>query len=434
MNYLEALDFIHGTNQFGSKLGLENIQYLLKLLGSPQQGLKIIHVAGTNGKGSTSAFLHGILKMAGYRVGLYTSPYLETFTERIQINGEKIPEEKLAHYTARVKEKIQQMVEEGKNHPTEFEVVTAIAFTYFQEEQVDYLVLEVGLGGRLDATNVVEAPLVSVITPIGFDHMQYLGNSLEEIAFEKGGIIKNNCITVISPQQEEAMTVLKELCLERNSRYVPVQPGNLKVQSSSLEGQCFSVEMMDTFYHEVKIKMLGQHQIDNCCTALWVIEALKRYADLKIQKEDLYKGLNETIWPGRLEVLRKSPLTIIDGAHNTHGAEALKQSIVELLRDYQITLVIGMLADKDVKGYLDLIIPHVQRVVVTRPDNPRAMEPIQLAELIKGYSKPVWIQENIPRAIEEAYGITKENEAIIVAGSLYMIGEARKYIKNLLTE
>ncbi|GAB6086808.1 bifunctional folylpolyglutamate synthase/dihydrofolate synthase [Alkaliphilus crotonatoxidans] len=434
MNYLEALDFIHGTNQFGSKLGLENIQYLLKLLGSPQQGLKIIHVAGTNGKGSTSAFLHGILKMAGYRVGLYTSPYLETFTERIQINGEKIPEEKLAHYTARVKEKIQQMVEEGKNHPTEFEVVTAIAFTYFQEEQVDYLVLEVGLGGRLDATNVVEAPLVSVITPIGFDHMQYLGNSLEEIAFEKGGIIKNNCITVISPQQEEAMTVLKELCLERNSRYVPVQPGNLKVHSSSLEGQCFSVEMMDTFYHEVKIKMLGQHQIDNCCTALWVIEALKRYADLKIQKEDLYKGLNETIWPGRLEVLRKSPLTIIDGAHNTHGAEALKQSIVELLRDYQITLVIGMLADKDVKGYLDLIIPHVQRVVVTRPDNPRAMEPIQLAELIKGYSKPVWIQENIPRAIEEAYGITKENEAIIVAGSLYMIGEARKYIKNLLTE
>lgn len=434
MNYLEALDFIHGTNQFGSKLGLENIQYLLKLLGSPQQGLKIIHVAGTNGKGSTSAFLHGILKMAGYRVGLYTSPYLETFTERIQINGEKIPEEKLAHYTARVKEKIQQMVEEGKNHPTEFEVVTAIAFTYFQEEQVDYLVLEVGLGGRLDATNVVEAPLVSVITPIGFDHMQYLGNSLEEIAFEKGGIIKNNCITVISPQQEEAMTVLKELCLERSSRYVPVQPGNLKVHSSSLEGQCFSVEMMDTFYHEVKIKMLGQHQIDNCCTALWVIEALKRYADLKIQKEDLYKGLNETIWPGRLEVLRKSPLTIIDGAHNTHGAEALKQSIVELLRDYQITLVIGMLADKDVKGYLDLIIPHVQRVVVTRPDNPRAMEPIQLAELIKGYSKPVWIQENIPRAIEEAYGITKENEAIIVAGSLYMIGEARKYIKNLLTE
>lgn len=434
MNYQEALDFIHSTYQFGSKLGLDNIRCLLALLGNPHQGLKVIHVAGTNGKGSTSAYLHGILKEAGYRVGLYTSPYLETFTERIQINGENIPQGKLVQLTALVKDKIHQMVAEGKNHPTEFEVVTAIAFTYFAAEKVDYLVLEVGLGGRLDATNVIENPLISVITPIGYDHMQYLGESLGQIAVEKGGIIKNNRPTIVYPQDQEVMTVLEGLCRERNSTCLVADQSELKIHSSTIEEQHFSVKIMGTDYSHIKIKMVGLHQIYNCCTALWVIEALRQAGDLEIEQKAIYNGVYSTVWPGRLEVLGKNPLIMIDGAHNTHGAAALRESLIRLLGAYPITLVIGMLADKDVKGYLDQIIPNVYQVVVTRPDNPRAMEPEKLASEIEKYGKKVYIQKHIPQAVTKALDITAEKGAVIFAGSLYMIGEARKNIKNHVRE
>ncbi len=430
MNYQQALDFIHGTYKFGSKLGLENIQYLLELLGNPHQKLKVIHVAGTNGKGSTSSLIHSILKEADYKVGLYTSPYLETFTERIQINGINIPEERLAETTTLVQEKILQMVEEGKNHPTEFEVVTAIAFYYYAEEKVDFLVLEVGLGGRLDATNVVENPLISVITPIGYDHMQYLGDTLDKIAFEKGGIIKENSYVVVYPQGEEVVNVLEGLCKEKNSPMLMVDFNDIENHTSNIEQQIFSTNILGKTYKNIKIYLAGLHQIHNTTTALAVVETLKEKYSVYISDDAVYKGLEAARWPGRMEIIKREPLSIIDGAHNIHGAVALQKSIETLLKDYSITLVIGMLADKDVEGYLELIVPLVKKVVVTEPDNPRAMEAEVLAEKISKYNKDIHIAKKIASSVDKALEITEKSDVILFAGSLYMIGEVRSVMKE----
>lgn len=430
MNYQEALDYIHGTYKFGSKLGLENIKYLLDLLGNPHKKLKIIHVAGTNGKGSTCSYIHSILKEAGYRVGLYTSPYLEEFTERMRINGEDIPKDKLGNITAIVKDKIEQMVAEGKNHPTEFEVVTAIAFYYYAEENVDFVVLEVGLGGRLDATNVVEDPLLSVITPIGLDHTEYLGDTLAKIGYEKGGIIKENGFVLSYPQEEEVMEVLEGLCKERSSKLFVTDFESLTIHNSSVEEQTFSVNILGKAYDDIKIQMAGIHQIYNACTALGVVEILRTYRDISIEEEAIRNGLYHAKWPGRFEVLRKNPLIIIDGAHNLHGAIALRKSMDSLLKDHKITFVVGMLQDKDVEGVLEDVMPLMNKVIATRPNNPRAMSAEDLAEKLKGFHKETYACEDIPSAIKKAFDITDPKEVILFSGSLYMIGEVRRLLKN----
>lgn len=430
MNYEQALDYIHGTYKFGSKLGLENTRYLLNLLGNPHKALKVIHVAGTNGKGSVSSYIHTVLKEEGYKVGLYISPYLEEFTERMCINGGDIPRERLAEVTATVKEKVEQMVRDGKNHPTEFEVVTSIAFCYYAQENVDFLVLEVGLGGRLDSTNVVEDPLVSIITPIGFDHMEYLGDTLEKIAYEKGGIIKENGFVLSYPQEKEVMEVLEGLCKERNSRLFVINFDELTIHHSNMEEQVFSVNILGKSCNNVKIKLAGIHQIYNACTALGAIEVLRKYRSINISDEAVLKGLCNTKWAGRFEVLQKEPLIIIDGAHNLHGADALRKNIEILLKDYKITFVVGMLQDKDVKAVLEDLIPLANKVIATRPDNPRAMKASDLADQLKPFGKETHFYEDIEEAIKTAIKITEQDEAIIFAGSLYMIGEVRKILKN----
>ena len=432
MNYEEALDYIHGTYKFGSKLGLENIKYLLGLLGDPHKKLKIIHVAGTNGKGSTSSYIHSILKEAGYRIGLYTSPYLEEFTERMRINGANISKARLAEITTIVKEKIEIMVKEGKNHPTEFEVVTAMAFYYYAEENIDFLVLEVGLGGRLDATNVVENPLLSVITPIGLDHVEYLGDTLEKIAFEKGGIIKENSFVLSYPQESEVMEVFETLCKERNSKLFATSFDDLVIHKSTVEEQVFSVNILGSEYSNIKVQLVGTHQIYNACTALGVVQILRKYRNVHISDEAVLKGLYNAKWPGRFEVLQKKPLIIIDGAHNLHGALALKKSIENLLNEYKITFVVGMLQDKDVEGVLQDLMPLMNKVIATTPNNPRAMKAIDLAEKLKGFGKETYASDNIKEAVDLAIDITNKDEAIIFAGSLYMIGEVRTVLKNNL--
>lgn len=430
MNYEQALDYIHDTYKFGSKLGLENIKHLLNLLDNPQKQLKIVHVAGTNGKGSTSSYIHSILKEAGYRVGLYTSPYLEEFTERMRINGEDIPKARLAEITDIVKGKIEEMVAEGKNHPTEFEVVTAIAFYYYAEENVDFLVLEVGLGGRLDATNVVEDPLLSVITPIGLDHIEYLGDTLPKIAYEKGGIIKENSFVLSYPQDQEVTEVFENLCKERNSKLFTTSFDDLIIHKSTVDEQIFSANILGKHYDNMEIQLVGTHQIYNACTALGVVEILRMYRNVEISDEAVYKGLLSAKWAGRFEVLRREPLVIIDGAHNLQGADALRKSIEVLLDSYKITFVVGMLQDKDVEGVLEDLIPLMDKVIATRPNNPRAMKAIELAEKLKVFGKETYSYENIEEAIKKAFEVTKEDEAIVFAGSLYMIGEVRKALKK----
>ena len=386
--------------------------------------------AGTNGKGSVSSYIHTVLKEEGYRVGLYISPYLEEFTERMSINGEDIPRERLAEVTEIVKEQVEQMVRDGKNHPTEFEVVTSIAFCYYAQENIDFLVLEVGLGGRLDSTNVVEAPLVSVITPIGFDHMEYLGDTLEEIAYEKGGIIKENGFVLSHPQERKIMGVLENLCEERNSKLFVINFDELTIHQSTIEGQIFSANILGKSYKDVKIRLAGIHQIYNACTALGVIEILRRYRNINISDESVLKGFYNTRWAGRFEVLQKKPLIIIDGAHNLHGADSLRKNIEFLLKDYKITFVVGMLQDKDVRAVLEDLIPLADKVIATRPDNPRAMKALDLAKELKIFGKETHFYEDIKEAIKMAIKITGQEEAIIFAGSLYMIGEVRKILKN----
>ena len=271
MDYKEALDYIHGTMKFGVKLGLQNIEKLLGFMGNPHKKLKYVHVGGTNGKGSTVAFISSILMESGYRVGIYTSPYLQRFTERIRINDKEIPQSELAQITCFVKENVKKHIEAGGAHPTEFEIVTAIAFQYFFENECDIVVLEVGLGGRFDSTNIIDSPLVSVITTISYDHMNILGDSLEKIAFEKAGIIKNNGDVVLYPQDEEVEKVFLNVCGERNAVLHKVSFDSIRIEDAGIDGQTFS--WMD--HKGLKISLLGDHQVKNSIVALKTVEILK---------------------------------------------------------------------------------------------------------------------------------------------------------------
>lgn len=428
MDYKEAIDFIKKTYKFGSKLGLTNMNKLLELLDNPQEKLHIIHVAGTNGKGSTCAFLHSILQESGYKVGLYTSPSMEGFTGRIKINQEKISEKSFAYLAQRVKEKIDILTFQGLEHPTEFEVITAMALLYFHEEKADFVVLEVGLGGRLDATNIIENPILSIITPIGYDHMEYLGETLGKIAFEKAGIVKNDNLVVSAIQQDEAMEAIYEVAREKNSELFKVNLDSLKIHENGLESQSFSVQIMNEEYTNVKITLLGTHQIENACLALTAIEVLKRNRKIMIKKRSIYNGLYKTRWPGRFEIIRNNPLTIIDGAHNVHAAQRLKETIEKVILNKPIILVIGMLGDKDVSGVLNDLVPLSKEVVVTKPNNSRALSAEELESKVNPINTKTHICTNIENALEKAKEICPKDGVILVAGSLYLIDSVRKLI------
>lgn len=430
MNYNEALQFIHESHKFGMRLGLDNIKKLLELLGNPQNNLKIIHVAGTNGKGSTCSFISSILKESGYKVGLYTSPFLETFTERIRVNGENIREEEVGKIVSLIKEKIEIMVSEGYSYPTEFEIVTAMAFYYYNQEKVDFVALEVGLGGRYDATNVIDKPVVSAITSISLDHTGILGDTLAKIAFEKGGIIKENCPTIVYPQQEEASEVIKNICAEKKSKYIECDFKNIEIKSSNINSQIYNCNINGKELRDLEIKLIGDHQIKNSIVALNVIESLNDIKITNISEENIRKGLLETKWPGRIEKISENPMFIIDGAHNEEGAKSLANSIDKYFENKNKILVIGMLEDKDIDSVLDLLIPKFNKVITTTPDNPRAIDANKLKEKIERYNIEVTCKPNIKEAVDYALEISNKDDVIISAGSLYMIGNVRTIIVN----
>lgn len=433
MNYEKAIDFIHSTYKFGSKLGLNNITKLTELLGNPQNNYKIIHVAGTNGKGSTSNMLHDVLMEAGYKTGLFISPYLEEFTERIQINKKHIDKESLARITTLVKEKIDIMISEGYNHPTEFEVVTAIGFKYFEEQNIDFLILEVGLGGRFDATNVVSSTLVSIITSIGFDHMQYLGNTLEEIAFEKSGIIKDNSNVVIYPQEKNIVNVIKKVALKRNANVFEVNSDDMKKTKGDLTGQWFEYLKTTTFnIPELKINLLGEHQLYNALTTLNALEVIKNNG-YDITSENIQKGFASCRFPGRFEVLSNHPVIILDGGHNYNGIEYFSKAIKEYFNGKKIILFYGMLKDKNPNDIFPLLLPLSKQMYTLTPNNPRAMSAFELADLIKIHSNinisPVQNYKDILNIIKNI----DKDEIIAFVGSLYMIGEVRTLLmQNLI--
>lgn len=427
MNYDEALNYIRDTYKFGSKLGLDNIKKLTELLGNPQEKYKIIHIAGTNGKGSTSNMIHNVLATSGYKVGLFISPFLQEFTERIQINKKQIDKQALADITQLVKEKIDIMLEEGYNHPTEFEIVTAIGFKYFEQEKIDFLVLEVGLGGRFDATNVVKNSLVSVITSISYDHTEYLGDTLEKIAFEKAGIIKENSNVVIYPQAENIVNVIKEQADKKNSRVYLTDKNNIKIIKTDIYGQTLSyldnkVFNLDSF----TIRLLGEHQVYNCLTALKVFEILKNNG-VNITSESIKKGLSTCFFTGRFEIIQTNPTIILDGGHNISGIEYFSKTIKKYFGDKKIILFYGMLKDKHPENLVNHLIDISKEIYTLTPNMPkRAMDSKELKDLLDSKTDKIKITAiDDFSQIKHILSQFSDDEVIAFVGSLYLIGDIR---------
>lgn len=430
MNYKESLKYIADTHKFGMKLGLDSTRKLLELLGNPQDNLNVIHVAGTNGKGSVCSFISNILKEEGYKVGLYTSPYLETFTERIRVNGENIPEKDVARIITLIKDKIEIMVSEGYSSPTEFEIVTAMALYYYNEQKMDYVVLEVGLGGRYDSTNVIKNPLVSVLVSISFDHIGVLGDTIGKIAYEKAGIIKENGTAIVYKQVKEAEDVVKEVCENQNATYIEVNFDNVLVKKSDTYSQVYDCTIMDEKFENMEIKLIGEHQINNSIVALNIAKFLRDNKNIKISNESIKNGLLTTKWAGRIEKIMEKPMFIIDGAHNEDGAKSLCKSLEKNFPDKKLTLLIGMLADKDIDSVLKILMPKFNKVITTTPDSDRAISSEELKNKISMYIDDVISIENIEDAVKYTLDNAKEDEVIISAGSLYMIGTVRTLVKE----
>lgn len=417
MNVQEALAFIHGIERFGSRLGLERVRELLNRLGNPQERLRFVHVAGTNGKGSTSTIIATVLRQAGYRTGLYISPYVLEFAERIQVNGHMIGHDSLAALTGQVKTVWEEMRKEG-NTPTEFEVVFAIALLYYAREGCDIVVLEVGLGGRLDATNVIDTPLVSVITAIGYDHTQYLGETLTAIAGEKAGIIKPNGVTVCYPRQEpEALAVIMERCAVMNNQLVIGSP-NPDITSLSLGGAHFSYDGLELF-----LPLAGRHQVDNAINAIEAVKVVRQQG-YAVRDRDIQKGMEQVSFPSRMEVLGESPLLLVDGAHNQSGMRALTEGL-GLVPGREIHAIVGMLEDKDVQGSLALLAPLCKAVYAASPANVRAMKPRMLAEIAGRWCGSARWYKAPETAFEAAEAACPSDGLLLVCGSLYLTSALR---------
>lgn len=431
MNYEEAIQFIHSTYKFGSRLGLKNITRLMELLGNPQDNINIIHVAGTNGKGSTCSLINEVLIDAGYKTGLYISPYLEEFNERIQINSHPIDNDSLSRITALVKDKIDTMLSDGYEHPTEFEVVTAIGFKYFQEENIDFLVLEVGLGGRFDATNVVKKPLLSVITSISYDHMEYLGDTLEKIAFEKAGIIKEGVPVIIYPQAANIKNVIKEVATQKNSLVYEANENYIKKIKSNITGQWFEYLKKDVFnIEELKINLLGEYQLLNSVTALLALEIIKMKG-YNINDENVKNGFLNCRFPGRFEIINKAPLIIIDGGHNIDGISNFSKTIKSYFKDEKIILFFGILKDKNPEAVIKYLLPLAKEIYTLTPNSPRALNSRELSDLIKQTYKKTTIPLESYEDILPIIKNSDKNDIFAFVGSLYMIGAVRKLLKSL---
>ena len=430
MNYEEALAFIHGSHKFGLKHGLENIKTLLSFMGNPQDKLKFVHVAGTNGKGSTAVFIQNILVASGLSTGLYTSPFLLRFNERYRVNHLDISDHHLTQITQFVQEKVLLMRAQSKPHPTEFEIVTAIGFQYFYEMNCQLVVLEVGLGGRFDATNVIHASEVSVISAIGYDHMNILGNELSQIAFEKAGIIKANSSLVLSPQKyPAATTVITEICQKNQATLAAVDEKSLVLKSFDTRGQSFDYKDLP----DLRIKLLGAHQLLNAATALEAIKILQKKG-YPIEVSHIKEGLLKTSWPGRCEILSQEPLLIIDGAHNVDGAKALVQTLQSFFREYTPVLILGLLKDKEVAAILAALLKCTKNIVTVKPQCDRALSSQDLADIIleQGENLQVISASSYADAILEAkiMAANLENPLILACGSLYYIGEIRNLVLN----
>ncbi|MBQ9461775.1 MAG: bifunctional folylpolyglutamate synthase/dihydrofolate synthase [Clostridia bacterium] len=433
MTYDEAVEKINSLLVFGSKPGLERVSELVRRTGSPDKKLRFVHVAGTNGKGSVCASIASILTEAGYKTGLFISPFVIEFRERFQINGEMIPYRTLADIVEEIFPVVEKMKEEGKII-TEFEMVLAVALKWYETEQCDVVVLETGLGGRFDATNIIDTPLASVIMSISLDHTAILGDTCEKIAFEKCGIIKPGGVTVLYGDQPEGVfEVVKKAADERNNRLVVADPNFASKTDSGLWGSRFVFDDGRGRALTLTTPLIGDHQLKNAAAALCTIGVL-RERGLEISDEAAEKGLAKVSFPARLELLSEDPVVLLDGAHNPGGAGALSAAIKEHLAGSKKIAVVGMLADKDVHTALSMLIPLFDHVVAVQPDNPRAMTAEALAEIVREYGVSCEVCHDYGRAYELAakrrseLSSGEDRAAIVVFGSLYLASDMRRVI------
>lgn len=426
MNIKECMEYLDTPNFMNPDPGLENIAALMEALGNPQDQMKFVHIAGTNGKGSTAAFVERILRESGYRTGMYTSPYLLRFSEKIQVNGMEITEDEILSLCGKL-EKAERWVQKEKNlYPTVFERVTALAFLYFYEKQCDIVVLETGLGGRLDATNIVSTTETAVITAIGLDHTDILGDTKEKIAAEKAGIYKPGCDVVLYEQEKEVMEVLISAAEELGCaiHIAPVSEG--KMEEMTEKGQVFSFGE----HHRLRTGMLGLYQMRNAITAVSVVEVL-RQRGWKINEEQIRAGLEKARWLGRLEVRKENPLFLVDAAHNPQGVSVLAESLEMLFPQQKKIFVLGVLADKDYVQMLNLIAAQAERFFVVTPHSTRALEGEKLSELLqqKGFLAQAF--PSVSEAVQAAERAAREENRIVCAfGSLYYIGEVIDCLKE----
>ena len=425
MTFNEALDYIHSLLKFGIHPGLSRMDTLLQILGNPHKNIKCVHVAGTNGKGSTSTAISNVLIEAGYNVGLYTSPYVTDFLERVQYNGKPIDKELFSQCVEIIKPEIEEMSADGAQI-TEFEALTATAFLCFSKLNVDVLVLEVGLGGRLDATNVIPTPLVNVITSLSLDHTGVLGDTIEQIAFEKCGTIKQGGTLVCSyGQTENAMNVIKTICDEKCNSVIVPNKSSVSIKSQDIFGTHFIYNKQE--YH---ISMSGTHQVQNMTTVIEAVNVLKNKG-YNITEQNIKDGIKKTVLPARVEVISEKPLVILDGGHNEDGAKAFYEAVKECFdSNKKLFVIAGMMNDKAVEESLKPLISKADTFVAVTPENPRAMKAEVLAEIAKKYCHNVICCDNSNSSLDLIKSEITENDMLFVVGSLYLAGEVRnKLIK-----
>lgn len=418
MELNEALDFIQSVCWLGTKPGLERITELLRRLGDPQKELKFIHITGTNGKGSVAAMLTATLNAAGYNVGRFTSPHLRFYNERINVAGEDIPDADLCELAEEMKPAVEGMVEK----PTEFELWTAMAMCYFKKRACDVVVLEVGLGGRLDSTNVIPAPEVAVITNLALEHTEYLGDTIEKIAFEKAGIIKPGCDVVLYGQSEEAQAVVRAKCGECGCELTITDAGQQELHESGLEGQVFSYRSRKN----LRLRLIGTYQYKNAAVALDAIDVLNKRG-FAISEQAVTEGFAKVVWPGRFEVLRREPLVIVDGAHNPNGVEELAKCLNVYLPGRKVTFLMGVLADKDYVSMLNSILPMARRFVAVKPESERALPSADLKrEIETRLHIPAIDGGTVKEGIAKALAQADKDDIIVIFGSLYQVGEVHE--------
>lgn len=418
----EAIEYIHSHQWERHAPGLDRIRTLLRALGDPQRGQKFVHVAGTNGKGSTCACIAAVLRSAGYRVGLNTSPYLMTFHERIQVDGEMISDGELASLAEEVRPAAEAMAE----HPTEFELITAIALLYFRRRGCDVSVLEVGLGGALDASNVIDVPEAAVLTAMGMDHVALLGPTQADVAAAKAGIIKPGGDVVSYGGCPEADEVFRRVCQERGARLTEVDFSRLRPRSAGLEGARFDFAP----YEDLYLPLPGAYQLKNAAAAITALEVLGRKG-WRISEEAVRRGLASVRWPGRFEVLRREPVFLLDGAHNAHGMAAAAESLRALFPGRKMVFLLGLLADKDVTAMLDALTPLAERVFTLRPESPRAMEAEALAELLAERGVPARPCAAAGEGVRLALDAAGQCGVVCALGSLYLSGDIRRAVEEI---